>query len=92
MGRGALQTAWAQAAQWAQNPADADKKNEVRIVALNQWKVFYFRTGAWNNPLSSDGAPVTPASEKPVVGPDTTLPDGVRLELTLPADHALAGP
>ena len=88
--RGALQTAWAQAAQWAQNPGDADKKFEVRIVPLEQWKVFYFRADAWTNPLSSDGMPAAPVGDKPG-GPDLAVPEGVRLVLTLPAEGAIGG-
>jgi len=88
--RGALQAAWAQAGQWAQNPGDEDKKHEVRIVALEQWKVFYFRADAWSNPLSSDGQPAAPIGEKPA-GPDLPVPEGVRLVLTLPADGAISG-
>lgn len=95
--RGDLQVAWATAAQWAQNPGDAEKRLEVAVAALDEWKVFYFRTGAWTNPLSSDGsAPPPPlpgaadAANKPA-GPDLVLPDGVRLVLTLPADGAISG-
>lgn len=90
LSRGELQTAWAKAAQWAQNPSDEDKKYEVRITALDQWKVFYFRADAWTNPLSSDGVAPPPPSGK-AVSPDLALPDGVRLVLTLPADEAIAG-
>ena len=88
--RGAQQAAWAQAAQWAQNPGDEDKKYEVRVVPLEQWKVFYFRADAWSNPLSSDGVPTPPIGDKPV-GPGLALPDGVRLVLTLPAEGAIGG-
>lgn len=88
--RGELQSTWAKAAQWAQNPGDDEKKYEVRITPLDQWKVFYFRSDAWTNPLSSDGAPPPPTGAKPA-GPDLTLPDGVRLVLTLPNDQAVAG-
>ena len=88
--RGALQTAWAQAAQWAQNPGEEDKKYEVRVAALEQWKVFYFRTDAWSNPLSSNGAPAPVSGDKPA-GPDLSVPEGVRLVVTLPADGAIAG-
>jgi general secretion pathway protein J len=88
--RGALQDAWATAAQWAQNPGDAEKRFEVPIAALDDWKVFYFRADAWTNPLSSDGAPVLPFGDKPG-GPDTTLPDGIRLVLTLPPRDAIGG-
>ena len=51
--RGEIQTAWAAAAQWAQNPGDDLKRREVRIVPLSQWQVFYYRSDAWTNPLSS---------------------------------------
>jgi general secretion pathway protein J len=90
MTRDELQAAWARAAQWAQNPGDEEKKFEVSIAALDEWKVFYFRADAWTNPLSSNGAPPPPNGEKPV-GPDLTLPDGVRLVLTLPANEVLGG-
>lgn len=92
--RGALQTAWERAAQWAQNPGDAEKMDEVRITPLTQWQIFYFRGNAWTNPLSSDNAntPATPirSSVQPV-DPDLVLPDGVRLVLTLPAGEAING-
>lgn len=88
--RAELQTAWTTAARWAQNPGDAEKAAEVRIHALDQWRVFYYRSDAWTNPLSSDGAAPRPSGEK-APGPDLTLPDGVRLVLTLPADGAVSG-
>lgn len=75
--RAALQSAWLQAAVWAQNPGDAERQLEVAISPLVQWQVFYFRNDAWTNPLSSAAA--------------AAAPDGVRLELTLPAGDALAG-
>lgn len=86
--RGELQTAWAQAAQWAQNPGDEEKKYEVRIAALAQWQIFYFRGDAWTNPLSSDNAA---APGKSAAAPDLSLPDGVRLVLTLPPGQTLSG-
>lgn len=54
--RAELQTAWAAAAQWAQNPGDDLKAREVRIVPLAQWQIFYFRNDAWTNPLSAAGS------------------------------------
>ena len=75
--RGDLQLAWQQAALWGQNPSDADRRREVRLVPLERWQIFYYRSDAWSNPLSSAGT-------------DTT-PDGVRLVLTLPAGQALSG-
>jgi general secretion pathway protein J len=88
--RGALQNAWAMAAQWAQNPGEAEKQYEVPVAALDDWKVFYFRADAWTNPLSSDVTP-PPPNGTTLVGPDTTLPDGIRLVLTLPASDAIGG-
>ena len=92
--RGALQTAWERAAQWAQNPGDAEKRDEVRITPLAQWQIFYFRGNAWTNPLSSDNANAPVASIRSTPQPvdtDLALPDGVRLVLTLPDGEAING-
>lgn len=79
--RGELQQAWQQATLWAQNPDDVARRQEVAIVPLADWQLFYFRQDAWTNPLSSDaGAAVR-----------TGIPEGVRLVLNLPAGPALAG-
>ena len=88
--RGDLQATWAKAAQWAQNPGEDDKKFEVRITALEQWQVFYYRGNAWTNPLSSDNATQVQGADKPPEV-DVTLPDGVRLVLTLPPGEAING-
>jgi general secretion pathway protein J len=88
--RGELQGAWARAAQWAQNPGDAEKRDEVRITPLEQWQVFYFRGNAWTNPLSSGNA--MPAQGAVPTAPTVlSLPEGVRLILTLPAGQAING-
>ena len=73
-----LQTAWTQAAVWAQSPDDATRKAEVAVVPLLDWKIYYYRNDAWSNPLSSAEA-------------GSAMPDGVRLVLTLPEGAALAG-
>ena len=86
--RGELQTAWQKAALWAQNPSDEDRKREVSIVPLTDWQIFYYRSNAWSNPLSSEGAP-TDAKTAPPTAP--VVPDGVRLVLTLPPGQALSG-
>lgn len=86
--RGELQAAWGQAGLWAQNPGAAERKFEVRVVALDQWQIYYFRNNAWSNPLSSaDTAPAVPADT--AIG--TPPPDGVRLVLTLPAGEPVSG-
>ena len=73
-----LQSAWSQAAIWAQNPDDAARKREVAVVPLADWKIYYYRNDAWSNPLSSADAA-------------NAAPDGIRLVLTLPEGAALAG-
>lgn len=92
--RGDLQTAWAMAAQWGQNPGDDLKRREVRVVPASQMQIFYFRADAWSNPLSSEGNAIAgkPDPAKPdTVKPDAALPDGIRLVLTLPAGQAVSG-
>ena len=91
--RSELQAAWAQAAQWAQNPGDADKKYEVRVSALAQWQIFYYRRDAWTNPLSSGGATAQAGNINPsaLAVSDVNLPDGVRLVLTLPPGEGISG-
>lgn len=83
--RAELQRAWQQAALWAQNPDEALRQQEVAIVPLADWQLFYFRQDAWTNPLSSD------AGGKPATAARTGIPEGVRLVLNLPGGSALAG-
>lgn len=73
--RADLQNFWITAAQWGQNAGEAEKRHEVHILPAEQWKIFYYRNDAWTNPLSTDA----------------TVPDGVRLVLTLPAGGVLSG-
>lgn len=101
--RAQLQTAWARAAQWGQNPGDAEKRLEVVLIPLQEWRVFYFRADAWTNPLSSDNAAPPPPSQGPSpgqipgnlivasTGPALALPDGIRVVLTLPEGQPLTG-
>ncbi len=81
--RAELQAAWSQAARWGQNPSDEDRRFEVRVTPLAGWQIFFYRGGAWTNPLSSaDGsapaeaaAPAAAASGAPV----PSLPAGAGL-------------
>lgn len=77
------QAAWNEAHTWVQSSQDSIDRREVRVTALAEWQVFFYRTGAWGNPLSSSGA-------DPAV--NNNLPDGIRLVLTLPQGHPLMGP
>ncbi len=86
-----LLEAWAQAARWAQNPDDILRRREVAIAPLLEWQLFYYRSDAWTNPLSSAaGAP--PVINIPGAAPSIApAPDGVRLVLQLPDSGAVAG-
>ncbi|GAB3662548.1 PulJ/GspJ family protein [Ramlibacter alkalitolerans] len=92
--QGDLQSAWQQADLWSQNPSDAMRQREVTIAPLEDWQIFFFRGNAWTNPQSSaaSGQPATPppAGTAAVTNP-STLPDGVRLILQLPAGRAISG-
>lgn len=81
--------AWAAADGWLQgagaDSADGVRIREVRIAALDQWQLFFFRGGAWSNPLSSAGSNAAGAE------PAANVPDGVRLVLTVSQPHPLAG-
>lgn len=83
-GRSEWQAAWANAAVWAQSPSEAARQQEIAVVALAQWQVYYHRGGSWSNALSSAGSPAPDANA-------AAVPDGVRLVLDLPAAHPLAG-
>jgi general secretion pathway protein J len=88
--RGALQQAWQQAALWGQNPSDEDRQREVRIVPIEQWQIYYYRSDGWSNPLSSAGA-AAPGQAVPAAPAEVSLPDGVRLVLTLAPGQAISG-
>lgn len=80
--------AWATAAQWAQSPSDALRAQEVLLGPLQGWQIFYFRGGAWSNPLSAAGPGADTAKAATGSAP---LPDGVRLILEVPPPHPLSG-
>ena len=77
--RGELQSALAQASQWAQSPGADDRLRETALIPLADWQVFFYRNDAWTNPQSSSGT----AAE--------ALPGGVRAVLVLPAGDGLSG-
>src|SRR6218665_3305914 len=79
--RGQWQQAWLQAAQWARTPGVDERRYEVALLPLDGWQIFYYRGGAWSNPLSSSDSGSSSAA----------IPDGLRLQITLPASQALAG-
>lgn len=84
--REAVQLAWQKAALWAQNPSAEERLREVSIVGLDQWQIYFYRANAWTNPLSSAGA-----GGDTKVPADSSIPDGIRLVLTLTPGQAISG-
>ncbi|MCZ8252330.1 MAG: prepilin-type N-terminal cleavage/methylation domain-containing protein [Hylemonella sp.] len=84
--RGEWQTAWLQAALWAQSPGAETRRDEVQITGLTRWQIYYYRDNSWSHPLSSAtaGSPATPSA-------GSAVPEGVRLVLSLPPGPAVTG-
>ena len=97
--RGELSRAWERADQWSQTPGDAERRLEVAVTPLQEWQIFYYRSDAWTNPMSSDAVtqiPPLPGVQDPTRDDlikllNPSIPDGVRLVLVLPPGQALAG-
>lgn len=96
--------AWTRAQTWGQTPTEAERSSEVSVRPLSQWQIFFYRGGAWSNPLSSEGTPsatattgtVGTAGGAPNAAAATpsaagTAPEGIRLILDLPAGQSLTG-
>ncbi len=80
-----LQETWAAAVQGGSGSGSASDLGATTAVLFpaQQWQLFYFRGDAWSNPLSSSGTVGA--------GQDATVPDGVRLILTLPEGTSPGG-
>ena len=88
--RGDLQTALLRVASWARNPSDEEIAREVAVMPLVEWQIFFYRGNAWSSALSSEGNSAVAAGAN-VAAATAALPDGVRVNLALPAQHPLAG-
>ena len=87
--RQALERAWQQAAQWADNPSSVPTNTEQWwLPPVAAWQLFYHRGGSWSNPQSSSDTAEEPTSTARTVAPP---PDGIRLQLTLPDTTSLSG-
>lgn len=96
--RGQVEQAWRLADAWAQNSGAAAASDEVAVTGLLDWQVFYYRSDAWTNPLSSDtaatsAAPPAAAASSPVPAAARTavVPDGIRIVLSLAPGQAITG-
>ncbi|WP_313071716.1 prepilin-type N-terminal cleavage/methylation domain-containing protein [Melaminivora sp.] len=84
--------AWQQAALWARTPGAAGRGGQTRLMPVAGWQLHYFRGGAWANALSSgDMGASAPRAPGGLGEAAARIPEGVRLQLTLPAGGALAG-
>ena len=75
---GDLRKALALATSWAQGAQLDTQSQEVALVPVQDWRIYYYRTDGWSNALSSAEA-------------GNVRPDGVRLELDLAPGKALSG-
>jgi len=96
--RGQLDDAWRRADAWSQNSGMDAGADEVAITGLLDWQVFYYRSDAWTNPLSSDttqsAAIAPPPAGTPPVQAATRAgltPDGIRIILSLAPGQAITG-
>ena len=87
--------AWQQAASWARTPDAATRRSETVLLPLAGWQLFFYRDGAWANALSTGATTSTvpgALAPTPAAGTGTgALPEGLRLQLSLPAGGALSG-
>ncbi|MEQ1535648.1 MAG: prepilin-type N-terminal cleavage/methylation domain-containing protein [Burkholderiaceae bacterium] len=81
--RAELQAAWLQAATWAKEGNEADRKREVAVATVDKWQMLYYENDAWVNAQSSGGMDSATGT--------ATIPDGIRLVLTLAQGQALVG-
>lgn len=87
--------AWQQAASWARTPDAATRRSETVLLPLAGWQLFFYRDGAWANALSTGTTSAVPGvlAPTPAAGASATaaLPEGLRLQLSLPAGGVLSG-
>ncbi len=83
--RADVEQAWLQAEGWAREARNEDRAHEVRVFALDQWRLWQFRDAAWREIPSTDTSENEPRRSAPA------LPEGVRLVLTLSPGSPLAG-
>lgn len=87
--RAEWQQAWQRAAAWARTPGEVERRQETVLMPLLDWQVYFHRGGAWTNAQSSGaGAPQTAGGLSSAAA---SVPEGVRVQLTLAPGAALSG-
>lgn len=93
--RGELQEAWLKADSWSQNPGAEETAREVAVTPLQDWQIFFFRENAWTNPQSSAATTTPPPGMTPPAPggapPVASVPEAVRLVVSLPEGQAISG-
>jgi general secretion pathway protein J len=96
--RGQLNDAWQRADAWSQSSGMDTGADEVAVTGLLDWQVFFYRSDAWTNPLSSDTTQAPPTVAPPAAGSPPAsatrlalTPDGVRIILSLAPGQAITG-
>jgi general secretion pathway protein J len=84
--RAELLAVWLQAAAWAKEGSEADRKREVSVATVEKWQLLYYENNMWVNAISAN-------ANSGAIGASGTvsIPDGVRLVLTLAPNQALVG-
>lgn len=92
--RDELARAWQRAGDWGRGagstPASAANQgtdSALAIIAIEQWQIFYHRGETWGNPLSSVGT----GAVEPAGATTSSMPNGVRLQLTLSGGQGMSG-
>ena len=92
--RDELARAWQRAADWGRGAGSTPTgttnqgaDSALAIVAIDQWQIFYRRGETWGNPLSSVGT----AGAEATGAATGSMPNGVRLQLTLSGGQGMSG-
>lgn len=80
--RAALSIAWEAAAQLGKRDTGTKNPQELTLMPLDRWQLYYYRGNSWSNPLSSSGSENNSAQ---------SVPEGIRLMLTLASGQSITG-
>lgn len=89
--RAGWNTAWQVAGQWARTPSSSEAQRETVLFPLADWQLFYFVGGAWANAQSSTGGSFAEQTLGGLNSAAATIPEGIRLQITLPEGGAITG-
>ena len=90
--RGQVEDAWNRADAWAQVKGGTEDASAVAVMALQDWQVFYYRSDAWTNPLSSDATQVTQTPTAPTPQTPASAPTPGTPPAPAPNQPATRGP